>query len=93
MIDPSREPWYRAFFRGDWQRGAAEPIAPGTGEPQAQFIAQVLELTPGARVFDTVCGNGRVLRKPPPSDSRNGHRGLGVGLGKVKEKLFRIGLT
>lgn len=59
MRDPVSEPWYRSFFRGDWQRGAAEAIAPGTGEPQAHFIAQVLELAPGARVLDTVCGNGR----------------------------------
>ncbi len=53
------EPWYRAFFRGDWQRGAAEAITPESGERQARFIAQVLELQPGACVLDTVCGNGR----------------------------------
>lgn len=53
------EPWYRAFFRGDWQRGAAQAITPESGEAQAQLIAQVLEIQPGARVLDTVCGNGR----------------------------------
>lgn len=56
---PMSEPWYRAFFRGDWQRGAAQRITPESGEGQARFIAQALELAPGARVLDTVCGNGR----------------------------------
>ena len=53
------EPWYRAFFRGDWQRGAAAAITPQSGEGQARFIAEALELAPGATVLDTVCGNGR----------------------------------
>lgn len=53
------EPWYRAFFHGDWQRGAAGMITAESGEAQAKFIADVLQLTPGARVLDTVCGNGR----------------------------------
>lgn len=53
------EPWYREFFRGDWQSIAAAQITPETGEPQARFIAEALALQPGDRVLDTVCGNGR----------------------------------
>lgn len=53
------EPWFRGMFRGDWQRGAADAITPESGETQAQFIAQVLELVAGERVLDAVCGNGR----------------------------------
>lgn len=53
------EPWFQAMFRGDWQRGAYAAITPESGEQQADLIVKALDLRPGDKVLDTVCGNGR----------------------------------
>ena len=51
--------WYETFFHGvalDMWRKVATPEMT---KAEADFLVQALELTPGARVLDVPCGNGR----------------------------------
>ncbi len=53
------EPWYRAMFRGDYQRAWGPVLARFDSPAQAEFLGRALALQPGERVLDTVCGHGR----------------------------------
>jgi SAM-dependent methyltransferase len=51
--------WYKDFFRGvalDVWRGA---VSPEQTRAEADFLEKVLEPSPGARLLDVPCGNGR----------------------------------
>jgi len=51
--------WYKDFFRGvalDVWRGA---VLPEQTRAEADFLEKVLETSPGARLLDVPCGNGR----------------------------------
>jgi SAM-dependent methyltransferase len=51
--------WYETFFQGvalDLWRACTTPDLTRT---EADFLAETLNLTPGARVLDVPCGNGR----------------------------------
>jgi SAM-dependent methyltransferase len=51
--------WYKDFFRGvalDVWRGA---VPPEQTRAEADFLERVLERSPGARLLDVPCGNGR----------------------------------
>lgn len=52
--------WYTTFFSGlaleFWRRA----VPPEATEAEAAFLAEALELEPGAAVLDVPCGNGRL---------------------------------
>lgn len=74
------EPWYQAFFRGDWQRWQADVLTRMDTPAQVRFIAEHLALQPGERVLDTVCGPGR--HAIPLAQA--GHRVTGADLSEVE---------
>lgn len=53
------EPWYREFFRGDWQIWYPDVVPQFDTSAQVRFIGEALQLAAGERVLDTVCGRGR----------------------------------
>ncbi len=53
------EPWYRDFFRGDYQAAWRDVLQRFDPEAQASFIAEKLALRADELVLDAVCGHGR----------------------------------
>lgn len=50
--------WYETFFDRDWLTIAAGLHEQAT-RGEVDFLAEQLELEPGARVLDLACGKGR----------------------------------
>ena len=55
--------WWETFFSGVvldmWQQA----IPPEYTKVEAEFISELLRLTPGARILDAPCGEGRIARE------------------------------
>ncbi|MGH7841929.1 MAG: class I SAM-dependent methyltransferase [Candidatus Binataceae bacterium] len=51
--------WYVDFFRDDYLEVYAHLFTAERAETEAAFVAQALEIKPGARVLDLCCGPGR----------------------------------
>jgi SAM-dependent methyltransferase len=70
------EEWWKTFFTGlvvDFWRAAMPPEATTA---EADFFARHLALTPGARVLDVACGDGRLALEL----ARRGYRVTGVDI-------------
>ena len=76
--------WWSAFFAGNWLDVQRNVRAERTSDEVA-FLESTLNLTPGCRILDVPCGNGRLAL---PLAER-GYRITGVDITKVllKEAL------
>jgi cyclopropane fatty-acyl-phospholipid synthase-like methyltransferase len=52
-------PWWESFFEGTWGELQAEGYPIERTRREVDFVSQALELSPGARVLDIPCGEGR----------------------------------
>ena len=57
MTEP---PWWESFFRGGWTRVQTGGYPPERTRAEVDFAMQALGLTPGDRVLDIPCGEGRL---------------------------------
>ena len=69
-----RREWWETFFRGPWLRYQQSMDAPDLVAPPADFLEAVLDLSPGERVLDAPCGEGRLGRE----FARRGYRVTGL---------------
>jgi SAM-dependent methyltransferase len=69
----SRE-WWEGFFRGPWLRYQLSKDDPGLVLPAVDFLEAVLDLSPGEKVLDAPCGDGRLGRE----FARRGYRVTGL---------------
>ena len=51
--------WFETFFQGPAVELWSQIIPPAVTAAEVQFLENALELTPGTRVLDVPCGNGR----------------------------------
>lgn len=51
--------WWSTFFAGNWLDVQREARAGRTSD-EVDFLVRVLDLKPGSRVLDVLCGNGRL---------------------------------
>lgn len=52
-------PWYESFFGRDYLDVYGDSFTPERAEREAAFAVRALNLTPGQRVLDLCCGQGR----------------------------------
>jgi len=54
------ENWWQPFFAGPWQQVQRASHSEEQNRREADFIRQVLNVSPGRKVLDVPCGTGRV---------------------------------
>lgn len=59
----TRREWWETFFRGPWLRFQLCRDDPELVLPAVDFLETVLDLSPGERVLDAPCGDGRLGRE------------------------------
>lgn len=57
---PKKKEWWRSFFRGPYLDVQRQAASEADSRQEAEFIETALGLTPGARILDVPCGEGRV---------------------------------
>lgn len=70
----ARREWWEGFFRGPWLRYQLSKDDPELVLPAVDFLETVLDLSPGERVLDVPCGDGRLGRE----FARRGYRVTGL---------------
>ncbi len=76
MAEKAKPDWWEGFFKGSWIEFQRSMDEPALVEPAVDFLEAVLDLSPGERVLDAPCGDGRIGRE----FARRGYRVTGLDI-------------